>query len=1188
MRFEGIAFPRALIEAQERGELAIFAGAGVSMPAPSSLPDFNSLANELANGTETRQDGEAADRFLGKLSPNLNIHERTQRRLGSPDSRPNSMHHDLLKLFSASSAVRLVTTNFDDHFASAATEVFVGESPEMFFAPALPVGSDFVGIVHLHGSVRQDPRRIVLTDRDFGRAYLTEGWARRFVLELFLKYTVLFVGYSHNDPVMQYLARGLPPGDLSKRRYAFGVNNSKASWDNLGIQLQVYSERNEINRHVQLQIACSKWAQRVRETPLESREQIRQIVEKPPQPAGDEIDLIEKAIEDRVLLQFFTEFASTSEWLNWTSGREAFRRILNSNSPSTNGDRQLALWFAQKFAIQHAGVALDLIRRNGSFVPPLLWESIAWVVWQSSKEENDSVALNAWLPVLVTNQPPYGHNFLEYILAACRLPKDDTAALLLIRHLLKPSFTLREGFVRKAVQETDEPAVGMELTIRGNPTFVDQGWQHFKEAGIGPYADRFLSVVVFHLEEATELFRLYGTEFTGWDPISVNLSTLDSPSITLSHNGLSLLVDIARETLKWIIENEPDRGIEVIRSWATAQSLTLRRLAAHGVALTSHWSADDKLSWLKDRLGLFEPGLSPETRRILDAAFADASQSSRDAIVKAVAEGPKHRAGQERQRDGTVLALLVKLDLLKPNDPLTLSAIQEIKDRRPEFAPPELSEDGRPIAFLPSWERLPFGVASLLATPATESIDILLSFEKKEEHGPDRTDVQRVVRETAQENPAWGYQLTELLCARRDSNSDLWPALIAGLSGASAPAYARIIRILSEQPNVIVAAAEETISLLERGTSQEAGGIESPDLPRALEIGLQAWRVIDTRKWLRSEAEEWLTVAINDPAGTLLQTVVRSLVQLKKQDGEAWTGLPIGWRDFLSGLVEGRSWSDAMGRIILAAQVQLLFELDRDWTNSVLLSIFGWSVDQLRAQQAWHGYLVWGTWSDEFLEHFLPRYVEAFAHLDNVGKFRSEFCQHLAAIAVFSNVDPVESGWLKKFVIATKQEDRYSWASSVSRMLKQVPTDQRENLWGRWIRRYWSDRIQGIPSLLSGLEITGMAEWPLQLQEVFAQAVQLLLKSPAPVTKDEYHYAFVLMQLQESSAGNRQPTALAHFILYLLQAASRLDAPDSVRALVLRLIPTDAERTVLVAICERLAVLGFSVDAAELKQRILA
>ena len=41
---------------------------------------------------------------------------------------------------------------------------------------------------------------MVLTDKDFGRAYLTEGWARRFIQDLFLKFTVLFVGYSHNDP----------------------------------------------------------------------------------------------------------------------------------------------------------------------------------------------------------------------------------------------------------------------------------------------------------------------------------------------------------------------------------------------------------------------------------------------------------------------------------------------------------------------------------------------------------------------------------------------------------------------------------------------------------------------------------------------------------------------------------------------------------------------------------------------------------------------------------------------------------------------------------------------------------------------------------------------------------------------------------------------------------------------------
>ena len=64
--------------------------------------------------------------------------------------------------------------------------------PEVFRAPALPLGNDFNGIVHVHGAVSH-PGGMVLTDKDFGRAYLTEGWARRFLVALFRHFTVLFV-----------------------------------------------------------------------------------------------------------------------------------------------------------------------------------------------------------------------------------------------------------------------------------------------------------------------------------------------------------------------------------------------------------------------------------------------------------------------------------------------------------------------------------------------------------------------------------------------------------------------------------------------------------------------------------------------------------------------------------------------------------------------------------------------------------------------------------------------------------------------------------------------------------------------------------------------------------------------------------------------------------------------------------
>ena len=98
MRLGEIDFPNSLLDAQERGELVIFAGAGVSIPPPSNLPDFKELAIDLADGTATLDDGEPLDRFLGRLSEDLNIHKRTCERLCQPGSEPNPLHLSTLKL----------------------------------------------------------------------------------------------------------------------------------------------------------------------------------------------------------------------------------------------------------------------------------------------------------------------------------------------------------------------------------------------------------------------------------------------------------------------------------------------------------------------------------------------------------------------------------------------------------------------------------------------------------------------------------------------------------------------------------------------------------------------------------------------------------------------------------------------------------------------------------------------------------------------------------------------------------------------------------------------------------------------------------------------------------------------------------------------------------------------------------
>ena len=113
-----------------------------------------------------------------------------------------------MALATACKTPRIITTNYDNLLAEAADEQGL-DYGEQYFAPALPLGRDFKGLVHLHGSILRPSKNMVLDDKDFGKAYFTDGWATRFLTEVFANYTVLFIGYSVNDPVIRYLSLGL-------------------------------------------------------------------------------------------------------------------------------------------------------------------------------------------------------------------------------------------------------------------------------------------------------------------------------------------------------------------------------------------------------------------------------------------------------------------------------------------------------------------------------------------------------------------------------------------------------------------------------------------------------------------------------------------------------------------------------------------------------------------------------------------------------------------------------------------------------------------------------------------------------------------------------------------------------------------------------------------------------------------
>ena len=116
-----------------------------------------------------------------------------------------------LKVLTASLRLSRRTSTFSSRRAA-------GRNLKTYIPPALPDlanGQPLNGLVYLHGRIDSRIKRgegrqgFVVSSSDFGRAYLAEGWATRFIRDLLDQYTVVLLGYSANDPPVRYLLQGL-------------------------------------------------------------------------------------------------------------------------------------------------------------------------------------------------------------------------------------------------------------------------------------------------------------------------------------------------------------------------------------------------------------------------------------------------------------------------------------------------------------------------------------------------------------------------------------------------------------------------------------------------------------------------------------------------------------------------------------------------------------------------------------------------------------------------------------------------------------------------------------------------------------------------------------------------------------------------------------------------------------------
>lgn len=286
----GPDIPERLLQLHEDGRVVFFCGAGISYPA--CLPGFSGLVQRLFTvlGETPNAVQQAAikagqfDTAIGLLEAGIVGGRETVRRalagILTPDlTAPNATttHEALLTLGKhREGRTRIITTNVDRLFEEVIDSK--GLTFERYRAPLLPVPKNrWDGLVYLHGLLSVAPTAseldcLVMSSGDFGLAYLTERWAARFVSELFRTYTVCFIGYSINDPVLRYMMDALAAdrllGEAPPEMFAFGSysrsqeNDRANEWRAKNVTPILYREH---NHHSHLHKTLRAWADTYRD-----------------------------------------------------------------------------------------------------------------------------------------------------------------------------------------------------------------------------------------------------------------------------------------------------------------------------------------------------------------------------------------------------------------------------------------------------------------------------------------------------------------------------------------------------------------------------------------------------------------------------------------------------------------------------------------------------------------------------------------------------------------------------------------------------------------------------------------------------------------------------------------------------------------------------------------------------------
>ncbi|WP_454857513.1 SIR2 family protein [Promicromonospora soli] len=1082
MLLGGVQIPADLLTAQEEGRLVIFTGAGISMDPPSGLPSFAGLARQVAQKLQSPLDPASnewrnqLDAFMDVMDEGegVDVHRLVQRIVTVPASSPNANHVALARI-ATEGTTRVVTTNYDPHLEGALRDHH-GEGFQVFRAPALPLGDDFEGLVYLHGSAKGEPRQLVVTDRDFSKAYFHGAWATRFLERMFREYAVLFVGYSHSDVVMKYLGLGLSP---RSKRYVLTDKPDDPMWKRLQVTVLDYPS----GEHDMLTKCLTEWADLGGMGLLDHRQRIRDLVSSASEPTPDEQSYLQDSLRRPDRVGFFCDYAKDAFWLEWAAQEEPFRRLFDRSHAGDDVTSQLAWWFTHDFALvddqEVSEKAWNTAAEAGGVLGTAAWNALASGLNAFGGTRPQHVLRWVWVLMEQEHAGCRAGN-LDFAFKWDGVWADRDLVLALLGHLMAPRLAPGRGF----------GSARMGVETRGKLHWLDTAWakKFIPELDV-------LAPAVFPVVEASLLRHLNLEARVGRSAFGFTLrrSAIHAHEQDRHRRPVDAVIDAVRDCAGQLWTSQPDYVRQIVDRWLGSEHVLMRRLAVHIAAVSPGLDENAKVRFVLDRGLTSDRGVAQEVFHLLEVAAPSADARVVDDLVQAYAP-----AGDDPSDLYSSFTALEWFERCGVRNNKLASVLTTLRDKLGDV-------EEAPYPGMTSWsesgtvkDNPPMSVEEfdqrVQASPA-DAVTFVLGFEERTyplSGGPSREDAVTMLRNTVQQRPTAGLELWPHL----DGYLGLQAAVVGAWGHAKEPGdLAAIMGIL----------VDANLKSLDHAVRQflifahETKGAQWELVPAATVFVERMWDACATDELYESGGgRDWLSETINTPAGLLMDFWFEMFRRRWAAAGDDWRGLPPADREFLDQALADRTRRGASALTRIAGRLHFLDAADSNWCRSQLLPLGDWG-EALVAEPYWWGVLSFARWNSGLVaDGLLQGLVETVRHLESLEEDQvRRWAGFLASIAVRCETPPPAT-WVGELTAKATESDRVRWIEAIRDELETLDEPGRGAVWNGWLAEYWQRRTQGDPVVLLPDELNALAAIaPFAPGAEFAVAVDLVRLTPS-------------------------------------------------------------------------------------------